>query len=144
MNNLSYKEQLAVGIKAVREYLGLSIYRVEKEGVSHARLYSIEKGGNYSLTSFFEYIGVLNKYASCAVLVESDISAKLCNNIGEFGNILKTLRKEKNISLLSMGQISGLQKNKIIAIEQGRGYRVDTFVKYLKAFPSLLFDVVVR
>ena len=57
--------------------------------------------------------------------------------IGRMGRKLKEIRLEKNISQANLAKKTGMSRNSIYLIENGKSFSIDSFVAILRALESL-------
>lgn len=136
--------ELGQTFKNTREFLGLSYYDLEGEGLFHAISKKIEEGKNFTMNSMFKYLNVLGHHGLgiLGLFDELELFAEDVSDMQKLGAALKKYRKLKSKTLNDMLLSCGLRNNQVLALESGKSCNAKTLQSYLSEFPDLYFNIL--
>lgn len=133
-------------LKVTREFVGLTIYDLEKHGLSHVITNRIEKGKNFTMKSAYKYLDILRLSGAFFYYVYDEKLRWMrdASTAERFGASLKEYRQLKGYSLAYMFVHTELSNNQVIGIEKGKNCSSATLDKYLSVFPDLFIDAALH
>lgn len=93
-----------------------------ERGISAKTVISIERGGNYRVSSLFKLVELMD----CKV----EINDKVINEYTQLGPFLKSLRIRFDINRVEMSRISGISMDSLNKLERGGDFTRSTLWKY--------------
>ena len=139
-------EKFCNALRKCREFVGLSVYDMEKAGMNHVIVNSLEKGEKFSMKSVYKYLAALQHSGAFFIYVyDEEIQWGMDASTPEaFGKALKEYRTMKKVTLSQMLVRTGLGNGQVLNIEKGKSCTGSTLIKYFSIFPNLNIDVAIR
>lgn len=123
MGNLT---DIEIKLRSIRNSYELSRFWFNRFGLNHDVVKSIEEYGNYNIKNLFTFLDNLGY-----TLFVNDVQI---DNIEDFGKYLRSLRKNKKLTIKQLSNILNCSTQQIVSVELGRGYYKSTLLKYLSVF----------
>lgn len=139
-------ERFGYALRKCREFVGLSVYDMEKWGMNHVIVNRLEKGDKFSLKSVYKYLNILQRCGAFFMYVyDEDLQWGMDASTPEsFGMALKEYRTMKKVTLSQMLVNTGLRNGQVLNIEKGKSCTGLTLTKYFSIFPNLNIDVAIH
>jgi len=115
-------EELEKRLINIRKEEEVTFKMLKDRGLSSDTISNIHEGKEYKLSSLFKYLD--------ALMYVIEVNGVTVSDIKGFGNLLRIMRQNKNLSLAQVQAQLGWTPRQVIAIEKGRGYTRNSLLKY--------------
>ncbi len=128
--------ELEIRLTSLQKEMGISYSWIEnhREGLKFDTVKKIQSGGNYRISSLFQYLDLLTH-----ILV---VNNHQIEDQGQLGEYFKAKRIEEGHSVFDMSLKMKCPTKVIYNFEEGKGSVRNTFNAYSESLDNISFDII--